>query len=155
VTDKEARQSLLRRLLSEGVLLSSQRDVQELLIEHGIETTQATISRDLDEIGAVKVRGLNGAHVYQLPAEPGPGAARERLDAILVQFVTSIGASGNIVALRTPPAGAHPVASVIDLSQLPGVLATVAGDDTVLVVASEGVTGAELAKRFRERLRVA
>lgn len=155
MTDKEARQSLLRRLLAEGAVLSSQKEVQELLNDHGIETTQATISRDLDEIGAVKVRGLNGDHVYQLPADPGPGAARERLDAILAQFVVSIEASGNIVALRTPPAGAHPVASVIDLSQLPGVLATIAGDDTVLVVASEGVPGAELADRFRERLRVA
>ncbi|MDX1509994.1 MAG: hypothetical protein R3249_01490 [Nitriliruptorales bacterium] len=154
MSEKQARQALLRRLLSDDVQLSSQHDVQLLLAEHGVETTQATISRDLDEIGAVKVRGPNGAHVYRLAPDPGPGAARSRLDAILSQFVTGIDSSGNIVALRTPPAGAHPVASVIDLAELPGVMATVAGDDTVLVVASEGVSGAELAERFRTRLRV-
>lgn len=153
MSEKDARQALLRRLLSDDLGLSSQRDVQLLLQEHGVETTQATISRDLDEIGAVKVRGPNGAHVYRLAPDPGPGAARSRLDAILSQFVTNIEASGNIVALRTPPAGAHPVASVIDLSQLPGVMATIAGDDTVLVVASEGISAADLADRFRERLR--
>jgi len=153
MSEKDARQALLRRLLADNAAPSSQKDMQLLLAEHGVQTTQATISRDLDEIGAVKIRGPNGAHVYRLAPDPGPGAARTRLDAILSQFVTGIEASGNLVALRTPPAGANPVASVIDLSELPGVMATVAGDDTVLVVASEGISGADLADRFRERLR--
>ena len=68
---------------------------------------------------------------------------------MLGQFVVRVGSSGNLAVLRTPPAAAGHVASAIDLAELPGVLATVAGDDTVLVVAEEGIAGAELAERFR------
>jgi len=148
---KSARQKLLASLLQEYDV-RSQAEARTVLAASGVEATQATVSRDLDEMGAVKVRGTDGELVYRIAAAPGPAGARRRLTAILKQFVVRIDASGNLVVLRTPPAAAGPVASVIDLAELPGVLATVAGDDTVLVVATQGVTGDELAQRFTELL---
>jgi transcriptional regulator of arginine metabolism len=148
VADKTRRQQLLRQLLAEEDL-RSQRDVRDRLAEHGIPTAQATVSRDLDELGAAKVRGSDGSLVYRLSPDPGPAAARARLEDTIRQFVTSVASSGNITVLRTPPACASPVASAIDLSEMEDVLATSAGDDTVLVVAADGVPGALLADRFR------
>lgn len=148
---KHERQRLLVGLLHEHDV-RSQEQARQLLSSHGIETTQATVSRDLDEIGAVKVRGADGTHVYRLPTEPAPATARGRLSAALQQYVEAVDASGNLAVLRTPPAGAPPVASAIDLAELPDVLATVAGDDTVVVVAREGTTGAQVADRIRRYL---
>lgn len=148
--DKERRQSLLRRLLADHEL-RSQQEVCEALAEHGVQTTQATVSRDLGELGAVKVRGVDGDLVYRVTADPGPAAARDRLDGTLRRYVTSVGSSGNLAVVRTPPACAQPVASAIDLAELEEVIATVAGDDTVLVVAADGVDGAEVADRLRRR----
>jgi transcriptional regulator of arginine metabolism len=149
--DKLERQQLLRRLLAERAL-RSQAEVRQVLADNGVDAHQATVSRDLDELGAVKVRGAEGELVYRLTSEPGPSHARSRIDEVLQQFVTSVRSSGNIAVLRTPPACAHPVASAIDLAELPGVLATVSGDDTVLVVAEEGIPGEELAARFLAKL---
>jgi transcriptional regulator of arginine metabolism len=146
---KHARQQLLRRLLAEHDL-GSQAEVRDALAAAGVTTHQTTVGRDLDEIGAVKVRGADGAPVYRLAAAPGPSSARQRLEDTLRRFVLSVEASGNLAVLRTPPACAHPVASAIDLAELPDVLATVSGDDTVLVVASEGVSGAVVADLIRD-----
>jgi transcriptional regulator of arginine metabolism len=151
VTDKRARQQLLRQLLGSREL-GSQGAVREALAEAGVTTHQSTVSRDLDELGAVRVRGADGTLVYRVRPDPGPVAARDQLDDTLQRFVTRIAASGNLAVLRTPPACAHPVASGIDLAELPGVLGTVAGDDTVLVVAEEGVSGRELARGFARRV---
>lgn len=145
---KQERQRLVRRLLEERDL-RSQAEVRAALATEGIETTQATISRDLDELGAVKVRGADGDLVYRLSPDPGPASARARLRETLRQYVVSTRASANLAVLRTPPACASPVASAIDLAELPGVVATVAGDDTVLVVAADGVSGVDLADRLR------
>ncbi|MEX0835171.1 MAG: hypothetical protein WD010_03700 [Nitriliruptor sp.] len=147
-TTKTTRQRELRRLLGE-LDLGSQSEVREALADRGIETHQTTVSRDLDELGAVRVRGSDGALVYRLAVDPGPATARERVDDVVRQFVVSVRSSGNLAVLRTPPACAHPVASAVDLAELDDVLATVAGDDTVLVVASDRLGGAALADRFR------
>ncbi|MDX1657895.1 MAG: hypothetical protein R3343_03655 [Nitriliruptorales bacterium] len=144
MNDKPARQAALRRLLDERAL-RSQEDVREALADAGHETTQATVSRDLDELGAVKVRGTDGVLAYRLTPAPSPASARDRLAATLRQFVRGIDHSGNLAVLRTPPACAQPVASAIDLAELDDVLATVAGDDTVLVVAADGLSGADVA----------
>ncbi|MFP5310044.1 MAG: arginine repressor [Actinomycetes bacterium] len=146
--DKRERQQVLRDLLDRAVL-TSQAEVRRALAGEGIETTQATVSRDLDELGAVKVRGADGRLAYRL--DVGTGAGRVRLETTLQQFVTGVTSSGNLVVLRTPPACANPVASAIDLAGLDDVIATVAGDDTVLVVAAEGVPGHALADTFRRR----
>ena len=150
MADKQRRQQLIRELIS-AQDLGSQTEVRAALADRGLDAHQATVSRDLDELGAVKVRGATGTLVYRLAVDPGPGSARGRLDETLRQFVVSVTSSGNLVVLRTPPACAHPVASAIDLAELDGVLATVSGDDTVLVVAAEFLPGADLAAQLRER----
>jgi transcriptional regulator of arginine metabolism len=172
--DKLQRQQLLRELLASSDL-RSQAEVRDVLAAHGIDAHQATVSRDLDELGAVKVRGADGSLVYRLAADPGPGSARARLDEVLRQFVTGVRHSGNLAVLGggaaglvagggprgpppplplppPPPPPPHPVASAIDLAELDGVLATVSGDDTVLVVAEEALGGAALADALRVRL---
>ncbi len=144
MADKTRRQQLLRQLITDGDL-RSQAQVVDALAATGVEVHEATVSRDLGEVGAVKVRGADGSLVYRLAADPGPSSARERLDETLQRFVTNVTASGNLAVLRTPPACAHPVASAIDLAELDHVIATVSGDDTILVVAEEGTTGRSLA----------
>jgi transcriptional regulator of arginine metabolism len=154
VADKRRRQQVLRHLLADRDL-RSQAEVVDALATEGIAVHEATISRDLSELGAVRVRGADGALTYRLTADPGPSSARDRLDDTLGRFVTTVASSGNLAVLRTPPACAHPVASAIDLAELPGVLATVSGDDTVLVVAVEGRTGRDLAAELADRAGVA
>jgi transcriptional regulator of arginine metabolism len=144
---KAERQRSLRRLLGERDL-ASQSEVRAALAELGIDAHQTTVSRDLDELGAVRVRGSGQGLVYRLAVDPGPATARARVDEVVRQFVVSVRSSANLAVLRTPPACAHPVASSVDLAELDGVLATVAGDDTVLVVASDGLGGRALAERF-------
>ena len=148
MSDKVRRHQLLRQLVTDRDL-HSQVEVADALRAAGVEVHEATVSRDLGEVGAVKVRGADGSLVYRLAADPGPSSARERLDETLRRFVTQVQASGNLAVVRTPPACAHPVASAVDLAELDGVIATVSGDDTVLVVAEEGLSGAQLADRLR------
>ncbi len=150
MADKRRRQQLLRTLLTDRDL-RNQAEVVAALADAGVAVHEATISRDLGEVGAVKVRGAGGELVYRLVSDPGPSSARERLDETLARFVTTVSASGNLAVLRTPPACANPVASAIDLAELHGVLATVSGDDTVLVVAEEGVRGHDLANELATR----
>lgn len=138
--DRHQRQALLRELVA-SLRLTSQSDIVAALAHRGVTATQATVSRDLDELGIAKVRGADGELSYQLP-EPGG------LGQLLRQFVTAVAASGNLAVVRTPPGAAGTVASAIDAAQLHGVLATVQGDDTLLVVAAEGTTGATVADRL-------
>ncbi len=148
--EKTERQRVLRDVLATRTL-HSQAEVVAALADEGITCNQATVSRDLDELKAVKVRGVDGSQTYRVRADLVDSGWAD-VEATIRQFVTGITASGNIVVLRTPPACAHPVASAIDLGGVEGAIATVAGDDTVLVVAAEGVPGAELAERIRRQL---
>lgn len=149
--DRAQRLRLLRRLVSRADL-ASHGEVVAALAAHGSEVTQATVSRDLAAIGAVKVRQADGSQAYRVALADGGSGARDALDGTLRQFVTDVASSGNLAVLRTPPACAHPVAAALDLASLPEVIATVAGDDTVLVVAAEGTTGTDLAEALRARI---
>jgi transcriptional regulator of arginine metabolism len=131
----------------------SQTELAALLAGEGIEVTQATLSRDLEELGAVKLRGVNGgAPVYVIPEDGSPVRAvpggTSRLSRVLSELLVSADASGNLAVLRTPPGAAHFVASALDRAALPEVVGTVAGDDTILVVAREPLTGNQLAHRI-------
>ena len=128
----------------------SQGELAALLADEGIDVTQATLSRDLEELGAVKLRGADGGvGVYVVPEDGSPvrgvTGGTERVSRLLVDLLVSTDASGNLAVLRTPPGAAHYLASAIDRAALPYVVGTVAGDDTILVVAREPMTGAELA----------
>lgn len=126
----------------------SQTELAELLAAEGIQVTQATLSRDLEELGAVKVRGAGGA-AYVIPEDGTPvlrpaEQAPQRLVRLLRELLTGADASGNLAVLRTPPGAAQFLASALDRSGLPEIVGTIAGDDTILVVAREPHTGADL-----------
>lgn len=150
MNDRHHRQRLLRQLITEHDL-RSQAEVVAALDRAGVRVHEATVSRDLRAIDAIKVVGADGTLVYRLTASPGPASARDHLDETLRRFVTRVLASGNLAVLRTPPACANPVASAIDLAELDDVIATVAGDDTVLVVAEQDTTGRTLADALAAR----
>ena len=127
----------------------SQIELLALLEADGIGATQATLSRDLDELGALKVRGA-----YVIPDDGSPVRGVEggtaRLARLLGELLTGSDASGNLAVLRTPPGAAHYLASALDRAALHDVVGTIAGDDTLLVVAREPLTGAELVALLRE-----
>jgi transcriptional regulator of arginine metabolism len=125
----------------------SQTELADLLVGDGVQVTQATLSRDLEELGAVKVRGTDGGPAaYLIPEEGNPvfrpaEQAPARLLRLLRELLTGADASGNLVVLRTPPGAAQFLASALDRSGLPEVVGTIAGDDTILVVAREPIDG--------------
>ncbi|MGH3685765.1 MAG: arginine repressor [Pseudonocardiaceae bacterium] len=136
----------------------SQTELAALLASEGTEVTQATLSRDLDELGAVKLRGVDGgAPVYVIPEDGSPVRAVEggtaRLARVLSELLVSADASANLAVLRTPPGAAQFLASALDRAALIEVVGTIAGDDTVLVVARDPLPGAQLAERIRSLAR--
>lgn len=134
----------------------SQAELARALAAEGFTVTQATLSRDLDELGAVKLRTPDGGQpVYVVPEDGSPIASRaaddtppQRLARLLAELMINAEASANLVVVRTPPGAAHFLASAIDRAGLPSVLGTVAGDDTIIVVAVEEVGGSALAERL-------
>src|SRR6476620_10470333 len=128
----------------------SQAEVVELMAKEGVIATQATVSRDLEELGAVKVRMPGGSTVYAVPQFEERPAPEEQLRRVFGDWVVEVAHSANLVVLRTPPGSAHVVGSALDRSGLPEVLGTVAGDDTLIVVVSEGAGGAKVAQDLRD-----
>ena len=147
---KPQRQHRIARLL-ETHAVGNQSQLVSLLSAEGVDATQTTESRDLEEIGAVKVRVPGGDTVYALPELPARQVAPEdHLRRVLGEWVVEVACSANVVVLRTPPGSAHVVGSALDRSAFEGVIGTVAGDDTVLVVAAEEPGGAVVAERLAE-----
>jgi transcriptional regulator of arginine metabolism len=137
--------------LLETHAVSNQAQLVGLLAEEGVEATQTTVSRDLEEIGAIKVRVPRGETVYALPELPVRQVAPEdHLRRVLGEWVVEVAHSANLVVLRTPPGCAHVVGSALDRSGIDDVIGTVAGDDTVLVIAAEEVGGAVVASRLAD-----
>ncbi len=150
---KAARHARIADLL-EHHEVPSQARLAELLADDGVAVTQATLSRDLDELGAVKVARTDGAAVYAVPGEGGDSrpvgavayeAALTRLTRVAGEVLVSAESSANLVVLRTPPGAAQFLASAIDHTVLPSVLGTVAGDDTVLLVTRDPAGGDDVA----------
>ena len=151
---RAARQARIVELIRDRAV-HSQTELLGLLEAEGIGTTQATLSRDLDELGAVKLRGADGGTpVYVIPDDGSPVRGIEggtaRLARLLGELLVSADASGNLAVLRTPPGAAHYLASALDRAALHDVVGTIAGDDTLLVVAREPLTGTQLVARLRE-----
>jgi len=188
---KAARQAQIAGIL-EHAQVRSQEELAVMLADRGVHVAQATLSRDLEELGAVRLRGAAGALVYALPSDPGgpgswpggvgatgpegtaastgpparPGsrggaaghggrggaagepAAFGALPRVAAELLVSAEASANLVVLRTPAGGAQLLASAIDHAEWPAILGTVAGDDTVLVIARDPTGGEELAQNL-------
>ncbi len=153
---KNARQQLIIEVLSTGEV-RSQTELADRLNAAGLTVTQATLSRDLVELDAVKVRTAGGTLVYAVPGEGGdrtPLVGREsaasgaRLSRLCADLLVSADSSANLVVLRTPPGAANFLAAAMDKAELGDVLGTIAGDDTVVVIARDPAGGAALEKRF-------
>ncbi|PZR55480.1 arginine repressor [Xylanimonas oleitrophica] len=153
---KAARQARIVELVRRGAV-HSQSELARLLADEGLVVTQATLSRDLIELRAEKVRTASGSLVYAVPGEGGDrsvlaaqdtGYVAARLARLCADLLVSAEASANMVVLRTPPGAANYLGSAIDHSVLPGVLGCIAGDDTILVIARDPAGGEELAQRF-------
>ncbi|WP_026424352.1 arginine repressor [Actinokineospora inagensis] len=147
-----ARQARIVELVAERAI-RSQTELATLLQAEGIEATQATLSRDLDELGAVKLRGADGgAPTYVIPEDGNPvrgvQGGTSRLTRLLAELLVSADGSGNLTVLRTPPGAAQFLASAIDRAALHEVVGTIAGDDTLMVICREPVTGLQMAGRF-------
>ena len=131
--------------------MTSQAHLVELLAAEGVQATQATVSRDLEDLGAIKVRVAGGDTVYAIPELPTEQRAPEdHLRRVFGDWVVEVAHSGNLVVLRTPPGSAHVVGSALDRANLPQVIGTVAGDDTLIVVVAEEVGGPALAHQLAE-----
>jgi transcriptional regulator of arginine metabolism len=142
---KPQRQHRIARLL-EDQAVSSQAQLVELLAADGVVATQSTVSSDLEELGAVKVRIPGGAMAYAIPEHAKDRSAPDdHLRRVMGEFVVEVAHSGNLVVLRTPPGSAHVIGSALDRAGLADVLGTVAGDDTLILVCAEQVGGAAVA----------
>jgi transcriptional regulator of arginine metabolism len=147
---KPQRQHRIRRIIEEQPV-ANQAQLLSLLEAEGVVATQATVSRDLEELGAVKIRIPGGTTAYAIPEYAKERTSNDdHLRRLMGEFVVEVAYSGNLVVLRTPPGSAHVVASAIDRASLGSIIGTVAGDDTVLVVAAEGIVASELAEHLGE-----
>ena len=149
--NRNERHAAILRLVREQPL-STQSELADALRAEGHEVVQTTVSRDIHELGLVKVRHESGRLVYAFP-EDVAGYDEDLTDA-LSRWALTLEASGNLVVVATPYGYASPLAQAIDVARHPHVAGTIAGENTVLLVAREPVTGAELADELRaQRLR--
>jgi transcriptional regulator of arginine metabolism len=146
---KAQRQHLVAKLIEQHVV-QNQAQLVALLAAENVVATQATVSRDLEDLGAIKVRVPGGESAYAIPALPKEQRAPEdHLRRVFGDWVVEVNHSGNLVVLRTPPGSAHVVGSALDRADLPEIIGTVAGDDTLIVIAADGVPGSDVGAQLR------
>jgi len=132
--------------------IASQEELADGLAAQGFTVTQATISRDLEQLGAVKLK-RGGVLSYALPDQLGAADwSAGRLERILREFVVSIEMAGALLVIKTPPGSAHLVASAIDHASLPEIAGTVSGDDTMFVAIRDGIAIHQVMARFERML---
>ena len=141
---KKSRQGRIVEIVRKRAV-HSQEELAALLNREGIETTQTTLSRDIRELGLVKIRGG-----YQNPGEVHSTLPDEVLRRAFAQFVIRTGVSGNMLMIKTSPGNAHSLAVVLDAAQWPEVMGTVAGDDTVFVLLHNGRSGKKVLGKIEE-----
>ena len=144
------RQGAILRLVQEHQL-STQEELAEALRKVGLDAVQATISRDIAQLGLVKVRDQGGRLVYALPGAADLDRLSE-LTSALRRWAVSLDSSANLLVIHTPPGHANALARAIDEARLPDVLGTIAGDDTITVIARDGVEGAVIETHLRHHL---
>jgi transcriptional regulator of arginine metabolism len=145
---KQQRQRLIAEWLRRQ-RIGSQEELVARLELAGVPATQATVSRDLDELGAVRIRRDGEMH-YRLPEQLESGNGN-RLNRLLAEWVTDIVTSGNLLIIKTPPGSANLVANALDAAGLEQVAGTIAGDDTIFVAVADGAVPAAVAEMFRRR----
>lgn len=147
---KAQRQHLVAKLIEQHTV-QNQTQLVDLLAADDVVATQATVSRDLEDLGAIKVRVPGGESAYAIPALPKEQRAPEdHLRRVFGDWVVEVAHSGNLVVLRTPPGSAHVVGSALDRAALPEIIGTVAGDDTLVVIVADGLEGSEVGDQLRD-----
>lgn len=143
------RQKLIAELIRNNPVVS-QEELTERLAEQGVQVNQGTVSRDLEQIGAIKVR-RDSMSIYALPdqVEVGGDWPIDRLRKLVIEWVRSADQTGNLVVLKTPPGSAHLVAHAIDQARQPDIVGTIAGDDTIFVAVAEAELAGRIATWFR------
>lgn len=146
---KRQRQHLIGQLVEQHVI-HNQSELVAHLAKAGVQATQSTVSRDLEDFGAIKVRVPGDQSAYAIPAMPTEQVAPlDHLRKVAGEWIVDVTSSANLVVVRTPPGSAHVVAAALDRAALGGVLGTVAGDDTLIVVAEQSHGGARVADTIR------
>lgn len=147
---KERRQRAVLTLVSTRPV-RSQEELAELLEAQGFETTQATISRDIKELGLVKVPIKDGSvHQFKYVLPTAQASFSSRLHRLVSELVGSIKSSVNLIVLRTPPGSAMMVAAAIDEAQWPEIIGTIGGDDTILVIVNDPKNTPIIVQRFTD-----
>jgi transcriptional regulator of arginine metabolism len=147
VTDAKVRRQRAIAQLIRNEILHSQEQVAHRLGELGFLATQATVSRDLVELGAVKLR-RDGKIGYALPVDTPPPRTAARLDTVIREWVQSIRPAGNLLVMKTPPGSAHVVGFAIDQARLEDVVCTICGDDTIFIAFETPSAARTFAERF-------
>jgi transcriptional regulator of arginine metabolism len=145
--NRNERHAAILRLVHEQPL-STQTELADALRREGYEVVQTTVSRDIHELGLIKVRHASGRLVYAFPED---GAYSEELSEALTRWALTVEASGNLVVMTTPYGYASALAQAVDVARHPHIAGTIAGENTVLLVSREPVTGAELADELRSQ----
>ncbi len=145
--NRNERHAAILRLVHEQPL-STQTELADALRREGYEVVQTTVSRDIHELGLIKVRHASGRLVYAFPED---GAYSEELSEALTRWALTVEASGNLVVMTTPYGYASALAQAVDVARHPHIVGTIAGENTVLLVSREPLTGAELADELRSQ----
>ena len=148
---KGLRHAKIKEIIDQQAV-ETQEELAEALRQHGIEVTQATVSRDIKELMLIKVPAGDGGYRYAFPSEQGLILSQSRMERTFRDSVTSIGASENIIVMRTLPGTAQAVAYTIDYVKWPEILGTVAGDDTIFVVVMAREQVETVIAKFRDML---
>jgi transcriptional regulator of arginine metabolism len=147
---KYDRQGAILRLVQQRKL-GTQDEVAAALREEGFDAVQTTVSRDIAQLGLVKVRAADGSLVYALPGAEDLTRLNE-LASALRRWTMSLTAANQLVVVHTPPGTANALARAIDAARIPDIAGTVAGDDTIFVAPRDGLTGAQLAEELTHHL---
>jgi transcriptional regulator of arginine metabolism len=148
MANKRARQATVRELI-EAREVGSQEELRKLLRQRGWDVTQATLSRDLRELGVARVSTPEGAR-YTLSTTPSlAGDGNPVLEAVLPPLFSTVDGVGEMVVIRTVPGGAQPIARAIDAEAWPDILGTLAGDDTILLICRSAAARERLVRRIR------
>jgi transcriptional regulator of arginine metabolism len=148
MTKKQVRQSAIRDLVSAHIV-ASQEELRQLLLARGMDVTQATLSRDVHDIGLARVSAEEGVR-YVLPGSLGDDDDNPLLANLLPQLFSKIGGVGELIVLHTVRSGAQPIAEAIDQEDFDEVLGTIAGDDTILIVTRSAEARIQLTQRLLE-----
>jgi transcriptional regulator of arginine metabolism len=148
MTKKQTRQAAILNLVAQNVV-GSQEELRQLLAGVGMEVTQATLSRDLRDLGLARVSTEDGVR-YVLPESLGADDDKPLLGNLLPQLFSGIDGVGELIVLRTVRSGAQPIAEAIDQEGFEEVLGTIAGDDTILIVTRSAAARATLTARLLE-----